>query len=113
MNSCLAGFGYEHKTLHPNDISKIDQVFDHLIEEIFVVAWTDIVATHVKLDNALRVLDFYKKNFALIVKAHDAACDGYICKVVFLLFGKITENIGRVMGNMKQWSRVWVNSQCS
>src|SRR6202020_2300304 len=109
MDGSFPGTGDKHKTAYPNEIAEVKQVLDHIVEQSFVFAGTEIVPAHIKLDDPLAVLDLDKYYFAFIINAHDPPGKRNLTELLFVFFCISVQNSSGIMANWKQGGRIGVN----
>ena len=75
MNTDFSRLGTEHKTLHTDEVTQVQQLLEDDVVQVFVLSGTDGVALHIHLDATLRVLQLGEGGLAHDALAHDAACN--------------------------------------
>ena len=84
MNTDLARLSTEHKALHANEIADIEQFLEDDIIEVFILVGTQVVASDVYLNTALRVLQLSKGGLSHHSAAHHTAGNGHLARLVFV-----------------------------
>ena len=107
VNRDLARLGFEDETLHTHEVADVEQFLKHLIIEVFVLTWADIVAGDVNLYSSLAILKLHKAGLTHYTAAHDTPCHNHIGFLVVLIVGYDVLRIG-TDGELS--CRVWVDA---
>ena len=78
MNSGFSCFRGKHVSLHPNEIAKIEQLFENNVIKRFILIWADFIAIQIQLNPTGCVLQFGKRCLAHDALAHQPPRDAHI-----------------------------------
>ncbi len=88
MHRDFAGLGAKHVALHTDKVTYVEQLLEHYVIEVLVLAGAYLVAADVYLYTATRVLKLHKGGFAHDTAAHHTTGHSHFASggVVFKIF---------------------------
>src|SRR5678815_2486697 len=83
MNRGFTGLRYKYISLHPDEITKVKQMFENGIIQSLILSGADLITIDVHLDPPCTVLDFSKRSFTHDTAGHIPAGYTYILEILF------------------------------
>ncbi len=84
MHGNLAGLCAEHVAAHAHEVAYVEELFEHGVVQLFVVAGAYLVARHVHLHAAVAVLQFHEGCFSHDSAGHYASCHAHLARLGFV-----------------------------
>ena len=85
MYGDLACLCPKHKTFHTDEVTDVEQSLEHLIIQVLVLAWTNVVACDIHLHASFRVLKLNEARLSHHSTTHHTASDAHLPWLVVVL----------------------------
>ena len=102
----LAGLCTEHEALHTDEVTDVEEFLEYCIIEFLVLVGADLVASHVNLDTALRVLQLSEACLTHHAAAHHSSGYHHLTRLVLVLEVGFDVSAEGVCGEFGCWIRV-------
>ena len=78
MDADFARLGAEHKSLHTDEVTHVEQLLEHRVIQVLILVRTQVIAAHIDLHTASGILQFKEGRLAHDAAVHHAASNAHL-----------------------------------